>query len=58
MTEAGEIVGKLCGKYTYAEGWRRHNHVGLAAREIDPMADILGGVSWVDPAYEKYLLGE
>ena len=58
MTEAGEIVGKLCGKYTYVEGWRRHNHVGLSAREIDPMADILGDVSWVDPAYEKYLRGE
>ena len=58
MTEAGEVVGKLCGRYRFAEGWRRHNHVGLAAKEIDPMADILGDVSWVDPAYEKFLQGE
>ncbi len=58
MTEAGAVIGKLSGRFRYAEGWRRRNHLGFSAREIDPMADILDDCSWVDPNYEKSLLGE
>ena len=58
MTASGAEVGALCGKFQYAEGWRRHNHVGFSAREIDPLADLLADVSWLDPDYEKFLAGE
>lgn len=58
MTEAGAKVGALCGQYQYAEGWRRHNHVGFSEREIDPLAELLADVSWLDPDYEKFLRGE
>ena len=58
MEEAGASVGKLSGKYEYAEGWRRHNPLGFSAKDIDPLADLLEDVSWLDPDYEKYLRGE
>lgn len=48
-------TGKLSGKYQFAEGWRLHQHVGFAAVEKDPFADLLGDVSWLDPAYREAL---
>ena len=35
-------VGRMSGTFQYAEGWRRHNHLGYSAREIDPLSDALG----------------
>jgi LmbE family N-acetylglucosaminyl deacetylase len=35
-------IGSLSGRYAFAEGWRRHLHLGLAARDGDPLADALG----------------
>ena len=29
------------GKLAYAEGWRRHSHLGFSARDVDPLADLL-----------------
>lgn len=55
MVEGAAKTGKLCGQYQYAEGWRRHNHLGFAASDIDPLGDLLADVSWVDPAYQKWL---
>ncbi len=49
------ITGKLSGKYKYAEGWRLHQHIGFSAEEIDPLADLIDDVSWVDPAYKEWL---
>jgi LmbE family N-acetylglucosaminyl deacetylase len=34
-------VGNMSGKFRYAEGWRRHSHLGYARQEIDPLQDIL-----------------
>lgn len=34
-------VGNMSGRFTYAEGWRRHLYVGLAARDWDPITEIL-----------------
>ncbi len=34
-------MGKLSGKYEFAEGWRRHLHAGLCAEDADPIADAL-----------------
>ncbi len=55
MTEAAASVGKLSGKYRFAEGWRRHNPLGFSATDIDPLGELLADVSWVDPAYEEWL---
>jgi LmbE family N-acetylglucosaminyl deacetylase len=41
MTEMAEAVGRLSGKYRYAEGWRRHSHVGFSAADGDPLREIL-----------------
>jgi LmbE family N-acetylglucosaminyl deacetylase len=37
---AGE-VGTMTGKFKYAEGWRRHNPLGLCSPDDDPLAEIL-----------------
>ena len=41
MRDVSAQVGKMSGKCQYAEGWRRHNHLGLSARETDPLQEIL-----------------
>src|SRR3546814_15332276 len=32
-------VGKMSGRFTHAEGWRRHLHFGFSANEYDPLAE-------------------
>jgi hypothetical protein len=41
MREMSEKVGEMSVKFQYAEGWRRHSHLGYSAEEIDPLGDIL-----------------
>ena len=41
MRDVSAQVGKMSGKCQYAEGWRRHNHLGLSASESDPLQEIL-----------------
>jgi LmbE family N-acetylglucosaminyl deacetylase len=43
MREMTEQMGDMSGEFEYAEGWRRHSHLGLSAREIDPLGEILEG---------------
>jgi N-acetylglucosamine malate deacetylase 1 len=31
-------VGKMSGKFNYAEGWRRHNHLGFGTEAFDPLS--------------------
>lgn len=35
-------VGRLSGHFVYAEGWRRHLHLGFGPADYDPLADLLG----------------
>ena len=42
MEEVAAAVGRMSGRYAYAEGWRRHSHVGFSARDGNPLADALG----------------
>ncbi len=35
-------VGTMSGRFTHAEGWRRHLHLGLSAADDDPLAAALG----------------
>ncbi len=41
MREMSAETGTLSGRFSYAEGWRRHLHYGFSAREIDPLRGIL-----------------
>ena len=43
MREMSAEVGGMSGRFPYAEGWRRHNHLGLSARDIDPLFEMLSG---------------
>lgn len=47
MDEASRRVGKLSGQFEYAEGWRRHLHLGFSASEIDPLREALGEL-WLE----------
>lgn len=39
--EAARTVGGMSGRFEYAEGWRRHLHLGLSATDDDPLATAL-----------------
>ena len=34
-------VGRMSEKYEYAEGWRRHSHLGFGLEDFDPISDLL-----------------
>jgi LmbE family N-acetylglucosaminyl deacetylase len=53
MDEASRAVGRLSGQFEYAEGWRRHLHLGFSAKEIDPLKDALGDLCRINEEYEK-----
>jgi LmbE family N-acetylglucosaminyl deacetylase len=42
MEEVSRQIGLLSGRFEFAEGWRRHLHVGYAPEDTDPMAKLLG----------------
>ncbi len=41
MKELMREVGRMSGRYEYAEGWRRHYHLGFCAAQDDPLAKAL-----------------
>jgi LmbE family N-acetylglucosaminyl deacetylase len=41
MREMSEEVGTMSEKFRYAEGWRRHSHLGYSSKEIEPLQEIL-----------------
>lgn len=55
MDEASRKVGALSGKFEYAEGWRRHLHLGYSAAEVDPLKDALGEDCLINADYEAWL---
>jgi len=48
-------LGRMSGLFQYAEGWRRHLHIGFGAKDYDPLAQWLGDACWTDPEYERAL---
>ncbi len=48
-------LGKLSKRFKYAEGWRRHLHLGLSAKDVDPLSEALGHNYRVNKAYEASL---
>ena len=48
-------IGRMSKKFKYAEGWRRHLHLGFSPEDYDPLVDMLGDACWVDPEYEAFV---
>lgn len=55
MDESALEVGRRSGKFRYAEGWRRHLHLGFSTKDVDPLAEVLGDAYLVNEAYEASL---
>ncbi len=43
-------VGRMSGRFEYAEGWRRHNPLGFCAPGADPLSAALGPHATAPPA--------
>ena len=52
LDDFARTVGWMSGRFEFAQGWRRRNHLGFAAADTDPLADALGGKCIIDKAYE------
>lgn len=57
MEQMSATVGEMSGRFQYAEGWRRHSHLGFSAAGFDPLTEALGNLCWIDPVYEASLNG-
>ena len=55
MEEMSLELGKMSKKFKYAEGWRRHLHLGFAGKDIDPLAEALKSNYLINKAYEQAL---
>jgi LmbE family N-acetylglucosaminyl deacetylase len=53
MTALMREVGQMSGRFEYAEGWRRHLHLGFCGPEDDPLNVALRSHALVDPAYQQ-----
>ena len=42
MKELSGKVGGMSGRFAFAEGWRRHSHVGFSREDCDPVSRVLG----------------
>jgi LmbE family N-acetylglucosaminyl deacetylase len=43
LRELDEECGRMSGLFAYAEGWRRHLHLGFCGEKDDPLAEALKG---------------
>jgi len=43
MQDLSRQVGEMSGRFEYAEGWRRHSHLGFCSPDSDPLSEALGG---------------
>lgn len=50
MESISREVGRMSGRFEYAEGWRRHAHLGFGPEDLNPLQDLLKGD--YRPAYE------
>ncbi|MEO1524825.1 MAG: PIG-L deacetylase family protein [Planctomycetota bacterium] len=44
MRELGREVGEMSGRFEYAEGWRKHLHIGFCGPDDDPLRDALSDI--------------
>jgi N-acetylglucosamine malate deacetylase 1 len=55
MEDMARKVGAWSGKFAYAEGWRRHSHLGFCGENHDPLAEALGARCLRCERYEEKL---
>jgi LmbE family N-acetylglucosaminyl deacetylase len=55
MTAINREVGAMSGRFTLAEGWRRHNPLGFCAAAADPLHEALKTGYRRNPAYRRWL---
>jgi len=55
MEKMSAEVGRMSGKFKFAEGWRRHSHLGFSGEDVDPLRQVLGRRTLVNKAYERAL---
>ena len=55
MEQQSAEMGRMSRGFRYAEGWRRHSHLGFSEQEIDPLAETLGDLVVVNAAYRRWL---
>ena len=53
MEQMAKQVGGMSGKFEYAEGWRRHLHLGFCAENADPLSDVAGNMAMIDTKYVR-----
>lgn len=56
MVSMTRDVGSLSGRFKYAEGWRRHSHLGFCSEDFDPLRKALGRLVWTDRRYVNSVL--
>jgi len=42
MESMSREVGSMSGRFEYAEGWRRHAHLGFGPDDLNPLRDLPG----------------
>ncbi len=45
MVEMCAEVGRMSGRFAFAEGWRRHSHLGFGPEAFDPLQEALTGLA-------------
>jgi LmbE family N-acetylglucosaminyl deacetylase len=55
MENASRELGRQSKKFRFAEGWRRHLHLGYCAEDADPLKEALGPNYLLNRAYERDL---
>lgn len=55
MEEREREMGRRSRRFRFAEGWRRHSHMGFGAPDADPLRDALGEKYLINRAYEQGL---
>ena len=55
MQDMSLAIGRLSRRFKYAEGWRRHSHLGFCAAGADPLREALGKNHRINPAYARWL---
>jgi LmbE family N-acetylglucosaminyl deacetylase len=55
MEVTAREIGRMSKRFAFAEGWRRHSHMGFCSADADPLAEALGKKYLVNRAYERSL---
>jgi len=55
IEDTSRELGRRSRRFRYAEGWRRHSHMGFCAADADPLREVLGKKCLINQAYERSL---